>query len=38
MLPEEYFGTFDMVLVDLSETVMSQKVTRGLDILVRPHV
>jgi len=33
MLPEEYFGTFDMVLVDLSETVMSAKVTKGLDIL-----
>ena len=23
MLPKDYFGTFDMVLVDLSETVMS---------------
>jgi len=33
MLPQEYFGTFDMVLVDLSETVMSGKVTKGLDIL-----
>mmetsp|Transcript_11839 Transcript_11839/g.32855 ORF Transcript_11839/g.32855 Transcript_11839/m.32855 type:complete len:830 (-) Transcript_11839:6-2495(-) len=33
MLPEHYFGTFDMVLVDLSETVMSAKVTKGLNIL-----
>lgn len=32
MLPEEYFGTFDLVLVDLSETVMSFRVTDGLDI------
>ena len=32
MLPKEYFGTFDMVLVDLSETVMSISVTDGLDI------
>jgi spermidine synthase len=32
MLPEEYFGSFDMVLVDLSETVMSFLVTDGLDI------
>ena len=23
MLPKDYFGTFDMVLVDLSETIMS---------------
>lgn len=33
MLPSEYFGTFDMVLVDLSETVMSFRVTDSLDIL-----
>jgi len=33
MLPKEYFGSFDMVLVDLSETVMSYKVTTGLDIM-----
>jgi len=33
MLPKEYFGTFDLVLVDLSETVMSMSVTKGLDIL-----
>lgn len=33
MLPEDYFGSFDMVLVDLSETVMSFSVTDGLDIM-----
>ena len=33
MLPKEYFGSFDMVIVDLSETVMSYKVTQGLDIM-----
>ena len=33
MLPKDYFGSFDMVLVDLSETVMSFKVTNGLDIM-----
>ena len=33
MLPKEYFGSFDMVLVDLSETVMSFKVTESLDVL-----
>ena len=33
MLPKEYFGSFDMVLVDLSETVMSFKVTEKLDIM-----
>jgi spermidine synthase len=33
MLPKEYFGSFDMVLVDLSETVMSFKVTKQLDIM-----
>eukprot|EP00527_Entomoneis_sp_CCMP2396_P009368 CAMPEP_0198138924 /NCGR_PEP_ID=MMETSP1443-20131203/2291_1 /TAXON_ID=186043 /ORGANISM="Entomoneis sp., Strain CCMP2396" /LENGTH=1220 /DNA_ID=CAMNT_0043800881 /DNA_START=48 /DNA_END=3710 /DNA_ORIENTATION=- len=33
MLPKEYFGSFDLVLVDLSETVMSAKVTKELDIM-----
>lgn len=33
MLPKDYFGSFDMVLVDLSETVMSFKVTKELDVL-----
>jgi len=33
MLPKDYFGSFDMVLVDLSETVMSFKVTEKLDVL-----
>jgi len=33
MLPQNYFGSFDMVLVDLSETVMSFKVTGELDIM-----
>eukprot|EP00588_Corethron_pennatum_P034325 CAMPEP_0194345924 /NCGR_PEP_ID=MMETSP0171-20130528/105130_1 /TAXON_ID=218684 /ORGANISM="Corethron pennatum, Strain L29A3" /LENGTH=1502 /DNA_ID=CAMNT_0039112979 /DNA_START=45 /DNA_END=4552 /DNA_ORIENTATION=+ len=33
MLPQDYFGSFDMVLVDLSETVMSFKVTAELDIM-----
>lgn len=33
MLPKSYFGSFDMVLVDLSETVMSFKVTNELDIV-----
>eukprot|EP00522_Entomoneis_paludosa_P009895 CAMPEP_0172455196 /NCGR_PEP_ID=MMETSP1065-20121228/11940_1 /TAXON_ID=265537 /ORGANISM="Amphiprora paludosa, Strain CCMP125" /LENGTH=1595 /DNA_ID=CAMNT_0013207655 /DNA_START=24 /DNA_END=4811 /DNA_ORIENTATION=+ len=33
MLPKEYFGTFDLVLVDLSETIMSNTVTKGLDIM-----
>merc|ERR1712151_1260644 len=33
MLPREYFASFDMVLVDLSETVMSNKVTDHLDIM-----
>ena len=32
MLPADYFGSFDMVLVDLSETVMSFSVNKGLDI------
>jgi len=33
MLPKEYFGSFDLVLVDLSETVMSFTVTKDLDML-----
>jgi len=33
MLPKDYFGSFDMVLVDLSETVTSFKVTDELDII-----
>jgi hypothetical protein len=33
MLPKEYFGSFDMVLVDLSETITSALVTEGLDIM-----
>jgi spermidine synthase len=33
MLPESFFGSFDMVLVDLSETVASLLVTDRLDIL-----
>jgi spermidine synthase len=32
MLPKEYFGTFDMVLVHLSETVISFSRTEGLDM------
>ena len=32
MMPSEYFGTFDLVLVDLSETVLSFPVSDGLDI------
>ena len=33
MLPKEYFGTFDLVVVDLSETVMAFSVTEKLDIM-----
>jgi spermidine synthase/S-adenosylmethionine/arginine decarboxylase-like enzyme len=33
MLPKEYFGSFDMVMVDLSETVMSFSVIKNLDIM-----
>jgi len=33
MLPKEYFGTFDLVLADMSETIMSNLVTNGLDIM-----
>lgn len=32
LLPRSYFGTFDLVLLDLSETVMSMSVTNGLDV------
>jgi len=33
MLPKDYFGSFDMVVVDLSETVMSLTVTKKLDVI-----
>ena len=33
ILPNEYFGSFDLVLLDLSETVMSFLVTDKLDIM-----
>jgi len=33
MLPKDYFGSFDLVIVDLSETVMSFSVTDKLDIM-----
>jgi spermidine synthase/S-adenosylmethionine/arginine decarboxylase-like enzyme len=32
LLPEDYWGSFDLVLVDLSETVMSFSVTKELDV------
>lgn len=32
LLPREYWGSFDLVLVDLSETVMSLSVTKELDV------
>ncbi|KAL3925821.1 MAG: hypothetical protein SGILL_000137 [Bacillariaceae sp.] len=32
LLPEDYWGSFDLVLVDLSETVMSLSVTDELDV------
>jgi hypothetical protein len=32
LLPDDYFGSFDLVLVDLSETVMSMSVTKELDV------
>jgi spermidine synthase len=32
LLPQDYWGSFDLVLVDLSETVMSMSVTGELDI------
>ncbi|KAG7355308.1 spermine/spermidine synthase domain containing protein [Nitzschia inconspicua] len=43
LLPEEYWGSFDLVLVDLSETAMSLSVTQELDVfdalalLLNPH-
>ena len=33
MLPKDYFGSFDMVLVDLSDTVLSLTVTGELDVV-----
>ncbi len=33
IIPKEYFGSFDLVMVDLSETVMSFTVTKNLDML-----
>lgn len=33
VIPKEYYGTFDMVLVDLSETVLSMTVCKKLDIM-----
>ena len=33
VLPKEYFGSFDLVMVDLSETVMSFSVTDQLDMV-----
>jgi spermidine synthase len=32
LLPEDYWGSFDLVLVDLSETVMAFSVTDDLDV------
>eukprot|EP00980_Cylindrotheca_fusiformis_P004879 scaffold1038_cov100-Cylindrotheca_fusiformis.AAC.2 len=32
LLPKEYWGSFDLVLVDLSETAMALSVTDGLDV------
>jgi spermidine synthase len=33
MIPEDYFGSFDVVLVDLSDTVLSLSVTKEMDII-----
>jgi hypothetical protein len=33
MLPKDYFGSFDMVMVDLSDTVLSLSVTKEMDII-----
>jgi spermidine synthase len=33
MLPEDYYGSFDVVLVDLSDTVLSLSVTKEMDII-----
>lgn len=32
MLPKDYWGSFDLVIVDLSETVMAYSVTEELDV------
>lgn len=32
LLPKDYWGSFDLVLVDLSETAMALSVTDGLDV------
>jgi spermidine synthase len=33
MLPEHYFGSFDMVLVDLPDDVLSSSVTKEMDVI-----
>ena len=33
LLPKEWYGTFDLVMVDLSETIMSMTVSEELDVL-----
>ncbi len=33
LLPKKYFGSFDLVMIDLSETVMSFSVTKKLDMI-----
>ena len=33
MLPEDYYGSFDVVLVDLSDTLLSLSVTKEMDII-----
>ena len=33
MLPDAYYGSFDVVLVDLSDTVLSLSVTKEMDII-----
>jgi spermidine synthase len=33
MLPDDYYGSFDVVLVDLSDTVLSLSVTKEMDII-----
>ncbi|CAJ1931005.1 unnamed protein product [Cylindrotheca closterium] len=33
MLPEDYFGSFDLVIVDLSDTVFSLSVSAELDVI-----
>ena len=34
MLPKNYYGTFDLVLVDLSQTVLAISVTDEMDIMM----